>query len=190
MGRDKAQLEWRGQPLIAHQLATLRATGAAEIWISARDPAKYAWTGVPTIVDEAHGVGPIGGIAAALAHCRTPLLLVLGIDLPHMTTAFLRQLIAHARPSGGIIYHREIHLEPLAAAYPREALAAATRALETTDHSLQRWARELIDTRLLTAVPLDATDFPLFANLNTPEAFHADVGRFLSAPNPSLTIER
>ena len=64
MGRDKALLNWRGQPLLAHMVATARAAGAAEVVISG-DPAQYAAFG-PCVPDQWPGCGPLGGIASVL----------------------------------------------------------------------------------------------------------------------------
>ena len=62
MGRDKAFIPWSGGTLLEHQLATLSATGAHEVFISARDSAKYAYAGVSVVCDDEDSCGPLGGV--------------------------------------------------------------------------------------------------------------------------------
>jgi molybdopterin-guanine dinucleotide biosynthesis protein A len=54
--------------------------------------------GPPVVPDLRPGLGPLGGIYTALMHARTPLVLVLACDLPHVDTRFLAHL---ARSIGG-----------------------------------------------------------------------------------------
>src|SRR5262245_21418784 len=57
MGRDKAALVVDGVPLWQRQLATLRAAGAREVFVSGA--ARGPWTGMECIHDEVKGAGPL-----------------------------------------------------------------------------------------------------------------------------------
>lgn len=174
MGTDKALLAFRGRTLLEHQLATLRATGATQIWISARDPATYASARVSVVCDEGESIGPLGGIRAALRRCETPLLLVLAIDLPMMTANFLRELHRDTTETCGVVGQHADRFEPLAALYPRAALPTIEAQIAGTDHALQPLVRRLRTAGLLATRVLAATEFPLFRNVNTPEDFTSD----------------
>ncbi|HEX3817495.1 MAG TPA: molybdenum cofactor guanylyltransferase, partial [Chthoniobacterales bacterium] len=114
MGRDKALLEYEGEALWRRQEATLRQLEPEEVLISGppRD-------GRLTIADEFGNTGPLSGIATALRRCSAPLLVVLAVDLPRMTSEFLRSLLALSDHGKGVVPRCEKFFEPLAAIYPK-----------------------------------------------------------------------
>ena len=104
MGRDKSALPVNGEPLWQHQLAVLRATEPAELFISGKSDGPYADCRVEILADEIPDCGPLGGIATALRHCTSDFLLVLAVDMPAMTAEFLRSLVEDSqRTAKGII---------------------------------------------------------------------------------------
>ena len=103
MGRDKAWLEMGGQPLIRRALSTVRDSGIQGIVISGRAGADYSSLGCPVLFDLEPGCGPLGGIERALSAATAPLVLVLAVDLPGVTAAFLRKLAAHCDPLTGAV---------------------------------------------------------------------------------------
>jgi len=165
MGRDKATLLIDGQPLWQRQLATLRALHPAELFISGRRDGPYAAAGVEIIEDAIPDLGPLGGIAAALHHAESPLVLVLAIDLPAMTAEFLGTLLQDARPT---VPRRNNNFEPLAAIYPKSAHPIAEELLREDDRSLQRFVRRLIEDDLAQARSIVTEEWSLFRNVNHP----------------------
>ena len=104
MGRDKSALPVNGEPLWQRQLAVLRATEPAEIFISGKSDGPYANCGVEILADDIPDCGPLGGIATALRRCTSERLLVLAVDMPAMTAEFLRSLLGESqRTAKGII---------------------------------------------------------------------------------------
>ena len=178
MGRDKAALPVDGQPLWRRQLAVLAATGAGEIFISGKSDGPWA-DGVgqaprlsiapPVIPDEAPDCGPLGGLTAALRHCANPWLLVLAVDMPKMTPAFLSQLAEEAeRSQRGIVPTLRGFPEPLAAIYPKSALPLAKAALSRGQLKLEPLIRSLETAGLVRLRPVPAEEAELFSNWNTP----------------------
>ena len=163
MGRDKAALIIDGQPLWQRQLATLRALAPRELFISGRRDGPYAGAGVEIIEDAIPGLGPLGGIAAALRRAQSPLVLVLAIDLPAMTPDFLNTLLQETR---AIIPQNARYFEPLAAVYPKSALPIAEELLREDDRSMQHFVRRLIDGGLAQARVVNAAEIPRFQNVN------------------------
>jgi molybdopterin-guanine dinucleotide biosynthesis protein A len=94
MGSPKALLDWCGRPLWRHQAETLDALAPDERFISL-PPGLAVDCGIWTpVVDRVPDLGPLGGIEAALRAMRSDWLVVLAIDLPAMTTDYLRARLA------------------------------------------------------------------------------------------------
>ena len=168
MGRDKAALLVEGQPLWRRQLATLTATGAGEVFISGRPDGPWA-PELGSIPDDAPDCGPLGGITAALRHCSSPWLLVLAVDMPKVTPAFLRALLAEAAQSKiGIIPELNGYPESLAAIYPKAALPHAEAALRDGRLKLQPFIQSLVSAGLARLRPVPTDEAPIFTNWNTP----------------------
>ena len=172
MGRDKALLPMAdGRLLWQRQLAVLQDLGPTELFISG--PARKNFpTTVPLLTDETPGLGPLTGIVAALRAMRSPLLVVLAVDLPAMTTAFLLDLLARAGDAtatrGVVPQTADTFYEPLAAIYPVESLASAEKHLKASDRSLQTFVRALVQNGQAVARPVGSRETPLFANWNQP----------------------
>lgn len=165
MGQDKAGLVIEGLPLWRRQIATLQATGASQILISGRPDGLYSDSDFQVIEDVEPGLGPIGGLVSAIANALHPLILVLAIDLPRMSSAYLRSLL----PNAPVVPRRADRFEPLSAVYLKRSLAVFQRRLAQRRLSLQSAIHELVDIGDLSAYDVPAEDAPLFDNLNTPE---------------------
>lgn len=163
MGCDKAGLVIDGLPLWQRQLAKLRALEPRELFISGRPAGPYAGAGMEVLADAEPGLGPLSGIAAALRRAESPLILVLAIDLPAMTSAFLAKVVRRGR---SVVPRNARFFEPLAAVYPKSALALAEEHLRSEDRSLQRFIRRLIEAGLTEESVIDEADLPCFQNVN------------------------
>lgn len=90
-GIAKHELVVDGETIFARQVRVL-APRVAEILVSSpRDIAGYR-----TVRDRVAGVGPLAGIAAGLAACRTPWLLVLAGDMPYVSGELVDGLLGSA----------------------------------------------------------------------------------------------
>jgi molybdopterin-guanine dinucleotide biosynthesis protein A len=87
MGRDKAGLDWQGQPLIAHMHALLSALPLSQVVVSGARP-EYAG-----VIDQAPGRGPLGGIASAAQVLPDCVLLVVPVDMPRLALPLLQRLL-------------------------------------------------------------------------------------------------
>ena len=169
MGRDKAALIVDGEPLWKHQLDTLAATRPAELFVAGKCAAIPA-DNTPMIPDEWPDCGPLGGIATALAHACEPWVLVLAVDMPAMTPAFLFSLLEEvARTGRGAVPMLGARWEPLAAIYPVAALPIARELLGEGRLALATFIEAVREAGLLGAVVVDEGNRALFENLNTPE---------------------
>jgi molybdopterin-guanine dinucleotide biosynthesis protein A len=162
MGSDKALALLGGRPLVEHALTSLAAI-AGTVWV-VRRPGQGALP-CPTLLEpDAPDHHPLLGVAAALGHARTPVVLVGPVDLPGVRPATWAALLASAPafavgPDGP---------QPLLAALPA-AWAARARALADAGAP----ARAL--TEGAHAVVVDPDEL---AQADTPAALTALAARF------------
>lgn len=174
MGADKAFLPWDGQPLWERQRATLVASGATEILLCGRAEQLFPATGPRVVADRVPGLGPLAGLAGALREAAHGLVLVLAVDLPEMRADFLRgRLLAAAGPEEGVVPERDGFFEPLAAVYPRRALALAEASATSGDRSLRTFCRKAVAAGWLRPIKVEDGERAFFRNCNRPE----DLGR-------------
>lgn len=93
-GLDKGLQGFRGQPLVWHALQRLRQGGIDQLLISAnRHLSDYAAFGAPVCPDQqADYAGPLAGMLAGLAQCRTPYMLCVPCDAPLLPLDLPRRL--------------------------------------------------------------------------------------------------
>jgi molybdopterin-guanine dinucleotide biosynthesis protein A len=87
MGQDKAMLPWQGRPLLDHMIGLAREAGMDHVYVSGDRP------GYRSIPDLEPGLGPLGGLASAVAALPDGRLLVLAVDMPRLTPGLLRVLM-------------------------------------------------------------------------------------------------
>jgi molybdopterin-guanine dinucleotide biosynthesis protein A len=167
MGTDKAFLDWKGRPLWRHQMETLRATGADEIFVCARKGQLFPDEKV--LVDPAPGLGPLAGLARALEGSKGPLVLVLAVDLPVMTEGFLRGRLLAAADDTGAVPWVDGFYEPLAAVYPKRLSEEVQRRLLGVDRSLQSLCGWAEAAGIVQRIAVTDAERALFRNLNSPE---------------------
>ena len=165
MGCDKAALSLGGIPLWRRQLETLADTRPAELFVAGKcAPVE----GVEVLEDRWKNCGPLGGLATALHRATTPWLLVLAVDMPAMTPAFLSGLAMRAEETGqGSVPTFDGQWEPLAAIYPTAALPFAERMIASGRFAMRHFIEALSEAGLVES--LEVTGLALFANVNTPE---------------------
>jgi len=168
MGRDKAFLEFEGKTLLARQVELAHEVGAKEIFISGRVNTDYSAFGCPVLVDNFSDAGPLAGIERALHICSTPIMLVLAVDMPNMTTSFLQHLAAHCVEDIGAIPRVGGRIQPLAAFYPKAALQLSASSLSSRDNTVIRFAEQCVKDHLANFIELPMSEAPRFSNWNAP----------------------
>ncbi len=175
-GRDKGLTPLDGRPLVAWVLAApgLRSAPDAAapplLIVANRHLDAYALHG-PTIHDALPGHrGPLAGIAAALAACRTDWLLSVPVDCPLPPPDLAARLLAGAAagaPGAIRVAHDGERRQPLFALYAR-ALAASAAVAAAEETGVYAWQDAV------GAVEVDFADRRVhFENLNTPSDFAA-----------------
>lgn len=169
MGRDKALIDFKGKPIIAHVIDTLRELSDDVIVVSNRAET-YAPFGARVVQDFDPPSGPLGGIAAGLSAARYDRSLVVACDMPFLNTALLRYLIDRSNQADAVVMQFENEYEPLHAVYRSTCLPAIQQHLANGD----RRVISFFDDIQLLVIP--ETDWrPIdpaarsIANLNAPD---------------------
>ncbi len=178
MGADKAFVEFQGRTLVAGSLELARSVSADVRIVGSRD--KFA-PFAPVVEDEFRDCGPLGGIHAALRASQADINLILAVDMPFLSRAFLEYLIEQARgaPDAIVVVPRcDGGSQPLCAIYRREFAAAAENALRAGQNKIDLLF-EMVHTRVIAQSELESAGFKsdMFRNLNTPEELEAQKRR-------------
>jgi molybdopterin-guanine dinucleotide biosynthesis protein A len=172
MGRDKRLLvvDWKGGPvpLWRRQLNVLRDLSPVELLISGPGDLDYP-PDVRIVPDRIENGGPLAGILSCLDVAQANRLLVLAVDLPNMSSEYLRSLVQEAAPGCGVVPAIEQELEPVVAVYPVEAATVANTCLQQGQRSVQAFARRLEQNGLVNIRRVAPGEIALFQNWNSPE---------------------
>jgi molybdopterin-guanine dinucleotide biosynthesis protein A len=171
MGCDKAWLDLGGRPLIEHVIAAL-APAVAKLAIIANSD-RYRRLGYPVYPDENTGVGPLEAIRVALTNCESEYAVLVGCDLPFVTTGLFETLFDLGQGFDAIVPDSSAgHLEPLCALYSVQALPSLTGMIRAG----HRKTSDLLDhvrTRVVSFGEIEhLTGSALFfTNVNTPDDY-------------------
>jgi molybdopterin-guanine dinucleotide biosynthesis protein A len=168
-GQDKATFLWRGNPLWQRQLDILRAVEPDQILVSGRTDPPWRPNDTVFVQDEGPSRGPISGLAAAFRNMSRSHLLALAIDVPFMTSDWLRSLVGLTDEGRGLVPVADGKEQPLVAIYPAEAAHIfVRRSKEGADWSLKGVTRELVRVGLIRELIVQPDEWQLFENLNRP----------------------
>src|SRR5262249_14970975 len=134
----------------------------AEILVSAPRPV----AGYRTVHDTIEDAGPLAGIAAGLAACKTRWLLVVAGDMPYITSELVGQLIEPLRADGDAVGVQQDGLpEPLVCVLHRRVLPNVQRRLAAGDFKASR----LLTDDALSVHWIEPADPAALRNINSSE---------------------
>lgn len=168
MGRDKAAIVFRNEPLWRRQLRVLRDLGPEKIFVSARTESSWLPDDTELLLDEPPSRGPLSGLANALSRMKTSHLVVLAVDMPFVTCEQLQFLCSEATGGCGVVPIVGERTEPLAAIYPREAVPDFISALAGPDLSLQPLVRKLAAAGKVRTFLVPREEERFYHSINTP----------------------
>ena len=167
-GQDKGLMLLGGEPLVARVCERMRDQCAALLICANRNAQEYARY-APVTRDAVPGNepgfrGPLAGIAAALAVCKTPWLLTVPVDSPRPPDNLAERLLAVAVSSGsnGAVARCGTQREPTFALY-RDVLAGSATAAVGRNGSVRGWQDECG----VVEVEWPESSATNFVNLNT-----------------------
>jgi len=173
MGSDKALLRFAEGTLLERALKVARAAfGEAAICGS-----RALYGGLGQVVEDIQpGHGPLSGIHAALHATRTPLNVIISVDMPFMEPAFLRWLVGQASSGAQLITAPEAlgRLQPLCAVYRQQACQLVDEALSRQQYKVMalfcHTTMRIVDENEIRAAGFAPQ---IFTNVNTPEEYVA-----------------
>lgn len=164
-GQDKARAVLDGMPLVA-RVAAMLGPATVSTTVVADVAGKYGDLGLRTIADLSAGLGPIGGLDAALADRGEGHLLLAACDLVTARPEWIKPLQRAAGAEGSAAFRSPSGWEPLLAWYHTSLSEVVTMRTAGKDRSLQ----SLLDACGAEAVDLPA-DWPELNQVNTPEEY-------------------
>ena len=150
MGRDKALLEWQGQPLYQRAQTLAQSLGAGQVLLSGPQ--------VGGLPDRYPGQGPLAGIDVCLQKTETAWVLVLPVDMPQLRAETLAPLVSERQPA----YLAE---SPLPAWLPNSARVRTWLVQQLADPAGERSVKSLLGFVEARSLPCEAS----LGNCNTPE---------------------
>ncbi len=170
MGRDKALLPHpvSGLPLIVHQANTLREAGCVELFLAVREGADYPQIGaeIARLFDDGEG-GPLPVIERALGVVRRPQMFLLAVDMPFVTPALVRALLARSSPDCGVVGRHDGGFEPLCAVYAKSTWRWFEAARIARGYALQPLLADAVKNGWMREVAINEPT--AFANWNAPQ---------------------
>ena len=188
-GRDKVLEVIGGRRLVDAALASLVDADGRSVLLGTPERAEALApllpVGVEALPDDHPGLGPMGGLATALARRPTLWTAVLAADLPLVPRTWWAWLANQHAPGSVAIVPRDARgrWEPLAALYHGSlaaSLDASVLSGERERLGFQRWLHTLADDDLVTEVDASAMGAHALLNVNRPEDA-AEVERLLVA---------
>jgi molybdenum cofactor guanylyltransferase len=169
MGQDKAAVSLNGRTLLEHTLAALREV-CGDVAILGKHEL-YGALG-PVYEDIFPDCGPLSGIHAALTNSQTKFNLIIAVDTPFLSPAFLSYMAEQAIATDSVITTPEIngYTQPLCTVYSQNFLPIAEQALRSGNYKIVPLFPQ--DKTLVIHEP-ELRQFAfaadMFENLNTPD---------------------
>ena len=159
-----------GETIIERLLPEFALAGFPDPIICSADHTEYACLGKALVPDQVPGIGPLGGIAAALEYYfgSTDAVLFSPCDMPKLTAYELTRLVDEFQATAAQIVVAETcqnAWHPLCSVVHIDVLAAVGKAITAQRFSVhQLW-------RTLNATAVEFTGEGAFTNINTPADF-------------------
>lgn len=168
-GRDKAFLRVNGETVFSRTLSLMRCC-FPEVLVISNSPEKYAGYNVDVTADELPGLGPLGGLHAALGRISQPHAFVVACDMPFLRVEPIRFLTARIGEADAVVPRWGGDVEPLLAVYARRlrpriatAIAAGARSMRDLLHLIRV---DYVEEAELAGISGAEESF---RNVNTPE---------------------
>ena len=121
MGRNKALMEFGGEPLIRRVYGILKEA-FYEVAISANDPETYGFLGIPIVQDIFADGGALSGLHAGLLHSSAEQCFFAACDMPFINIELVRYLGQFAEDYDAVVPVSGSGLEPLHSFYSRRCI--------------------------------------------------------------------
>lgn len=171
MGRNKALLEVNGERMVETAYRRM-AELFDEVLLVTNTPEIYDFIPCRKITDIYPGMGPLGGIHAALSTCAAGRAFVTACDMPGLNPRLIRELSNMPGGVDVVIPETPGGLEPLHAVYAKSCLPKMEAMLKSGERRILSFF-DLAQIRLVprSKISLLDPDYASFRNVNTPEDY-------------------
>jgi molybdopterin-guanine dinucleotide biosynthesis protein A len=178
-GRDKSALPVGGRTVLERQVAELTRVaddimlvGGANRTAAARTLTSSSGVTVRWVPDRTSGLGPLGGLDAALDAARDREVVLLACDMPFVTSGLMEYLITLVEDFDAVVPRTARGDHPLCGVYIRDCRAAVTRTLSEGRLAMRDL---LVQLRIRSVSEEELRPFGdpgrLLANVNTPAEY-------------------
>lgn len=170
MGKDKAFLEFSGEPLFKRVLEIHRESFHRILLVGGRR-ARFAGYGLPVLEDIFPG-SALGGLYTGLYHAQTEYVFISPCDLPFPNKGVLDHICSLRKGFDAVVPTTHRGFEPLFALYAITCLEPMRRLLESGNYCVYDFYPQ-VHIRYVPGeelAPLDK-EGKSFLNVNTPEEF-------------------
>lgn len=178
-GRHKATLTWGGQTFLARIKSAL--SGFSEVLLSTAKAGGDLGSNLPAVPDNYPGQGPLAGLQAALAACKSDALFAVSCDMPLLSAGLAQYLASYycGEYDAVIPETRDGGLHPLCGVYAKRVAAILERQLQAGDNKI----RNAYAAMRVKVVKLAHSAYPdeMLANINTPAEYRA-LSRLVNGP--------
>lgn len=171
MGRNKALMEVNGERMVETAYRRM-AELFDEVLLVTNTPEIYDFIPCRKIADIYPGMGPLGGIHAALSSCSAGRAFVTACDMPGLNPRLIRELSSMPGGVDVVIPETPGGLEPLHAVYAKSCLAKMEAMLRAGERRILSFF-DLAHVRLVPRGKIATLDpdYASFRNVNTPEDY-------------------
>lgn len=171
MGRNKALLDFGGEPLIG-RLHRILKEAFREVLISANDAETYEFLGAPVVPDVFTVGGSLAGIHSCLLRSQAEHCFFAACDMPFVNVELVRYLDRFTDDYDVVIPLSKAGLEPLHSFYSRRCIPHIERQLETGNLKVIDFFRH-VRVREVTLDEMRACDPEemSYFNINTQEKY-------------------
>jgi len=175
-GENKALAGVKGEKLIERVVRTLDPLFNSCLIVT-NEPHVFSFLGLPTVEDFVKGLGPLGGIHAALKTIHEPYAFVVACDMPELNPRLIHLLVELRHNYDVVIPRIDGWLETLHAVYSKQCLRAVETLINAGDRQIFRFFHN-VRVRYVDRGELVDADPVLrsFYNINTRD----DLRRFLT----------
>lgn len=175
MGREKALIDFEGQPLVL-RVADRLARAADPVLLATGNPGRLGPVGYREVADASAECGPLGGLVAGLEASPHELVAVVAVDMPYVSPELLKFLASLCQGEDVVLTMGATGLEPMHAVYSISALPAMRNALADGRYGLRQLLSDLRVREVRASEWSPGTIDPRFAfNINRPEDLDAEV---------------
>ncbi len=174
MGQDKGFLKLGAETFVKTLIEVAKGmTPNILISVAKANEESYRGFGIPMIVDEWNGKGPLGGITSAIRNVKTEWFGLLTVDSPFVTKATLEYLWSAKEYKEAVMYAENQRIHPLVALYHFSTIEKWQMALEKN----QLKVTNLVESFDVMKIELPQNRLKELENINTPEEYRAVVGK-------------